>query len=128
MKSKGNDALYLFHQGTNYHAQDYLGVHREGEEYVFRTWAPGALEVFAVGDFNAWQETHPLRRISEKGVFEGRFSLDGFGEGALYKFKIRSQSGVSFKADPYARAAQLPPETASVYTEAAFEWHDLCQR
>ena len=124
MKSKGNDALYLFHQGTNYHAQDYLGVHREGEEYVFRTWAPGALEVFAVGDFNAWQETHPLRRISEKGVFEGRFSLDGFGEGALYKFKIRSQSGVRFKADPYARAAQLPPETASVYTEAAFEWHD----
>ena len=121
----GNDALFFFHQGTNFHAQDYLGVHREGDRYVFRVWAPHAERVFAVGDFNDWGESHSLVRISDKGVFEGAIPTAGFGEGSLYKFKIYHRNGVSFKADPYARACQLPPETASVYTAPTdYAWQD----
>lgn len=118
-------ALYLFHQGTNYRAEEYMGVHREGEQYVFRVWAPRAKAVFAVGDFNGWGESCPLRRVSEKGVFEGSVPDGCFGEGSLYKFKIYHENGVSFKADPYARGTQKPPETASVYRElAAYPWRD----
>ena len=38
-------AAYLFHQGTNYHTYEYLGVHRieEGGGFVFRVWAPNAV-------------------------------------------------------------------------------------
>jgi len=75
-------APYLFHQGTNYRSFDYLGVHREGDAYAFRVWAPHATAVFAVGDFNGWSESDPLVRISNGGLFEGFVSADRFGEGS----------------------------------------------
>ena len=117
--------LYLFHQGTNYHAGEYLGVHRAENGFVFRVWAPNATRVFAVGDFNGWQESHPMARVSERGVFECILSGAEFGEGSLYKFKIYHPNGMSFKADPYARGCQVAPETASVYREVeGFPWTD----
>ena len=122
---EGELALYLFHEGTNYHAWKYLGVHRSEEGFVARVWAPNASRVFLVGDFNGWQETHPMQRVSEKGVFECCFTSAAFGEGSLYKFKICHQNGVSFKADPYARGAGKAPETASVFREVeGFPWTD----
>jgi len=42
---------YLFHQGTNYRAYDYLGAHKYGDKMIFRVWAPSALAVFLAGDF-----------------------------------------------------------------------------
>ncbi len=118
-------APYLFHQGTNYRAYDYLGVHRAEDGYVFRVWAPHASAAFVVGDFNAWGETHPMRRISEGGIFEGCVSVDVFGEGSLYKFKLKTPHGDRFKADPYGRAMQKPPETASIYRDTAgYVWRD----
>ena len=117
--------LYLFHQGTNYRAADFLGVHKNGDGYVFRVWAPHAARVFAVGDFNAWSENDPMLRISEKGIFECYVSTASFGEGSLYKFKIYHEGGVSFKADPYARGAERAPGTASVYRElGGYVWQD----
>ena len=117
--------LYLFHQGTNYRAFEYLGIHRTDAGFVARVWAPNAQRVFLVGDFNDWTESHPMTRVSERGVFECTFSAEGVGEGALYKFKIYHPNGMSFKADPYARGAQEAPDTASVYRElAGFPWTD----
>ena len=41
IEERKNDlAAYLFHQGTNYRAQDYMGVHRVEGGYLFRVWAP----------------------------------------------------------------------------------------
>ena len=118
-------ATYLFHQGTNYRSFDYLGVHREGDLYAFRVWAPHASAVFAVGDFNGWSESDPLARISEAGVFEGFVSADRFGEGSVYKFKLHTPSGTLYKADPYAVCAEIPPATASVYRDiGGYAWRD----
>ncbi len=117
--------LYLFHEGTNYRAWEYLGLHRTEGGFVARVWAPNAHLVFLVGDFNAWQETHPMVRVSAKGVFECVFESCDFAEGSLYKFKIYHRNGVSFKADPYARGSEEAPETASVYREVdGFAWTD----
>ena len=41
-------AAYLFHQGTNFLAYEYLGLHFEGEHAAFRVWAPNADYVCAV--------------------------------------------------------------------------------
>ena len=115
-------AAYLFHQGTNFKAWEYLGAHREGQEWVLRVWAPHARAVFAVGEFNAWQESDPLQRVSEGGVFEGRVRAP---MGALYKYKLYTDSGVLYKADPYATRAGCPPETASVLWELGeYPWQD----
>ena len=50
--------LYLFHQGTNYHAYEMLGAHfveQDGKKGVrFAVWAPHAKSVSVVGDFNSW--------------------------------------------------------------------------
>ena len=73
-------APYLFHQGTNYHAHEYLGVHRQEDEYVFRVWAPHARAAFIVGDFNGWSEYDAMQRITEGGIFEGRIGADRFAE------------------------------------------------
>lgn len=125
MKKKDDLAAYYFHQGTNFSAYEYLGVHKENDDYVFRVWAPRATAVFAVGDFNGWSRTDPLARVSEGGVFEGRVPAGRFGEGSLYKFLLDTPNGSFYKADPYARGAGKPPETASVYTDlSGYEWHD----
>ena len=57
-----NDNLpaYLFHQGTNYKAYDYLGCHIESRDgkfvTTFRTWAPNAKRIGLVSDFTNWDE------------------------------------------------------------------------
>lgn len=126
IEERMNDlAAYLFHQGTNYRAQDYMGVHRVEGGYLFRVWAPRATRVFAVGTFNRWEDTLPMTRTTKGGIWEAFLPESHFGEGMLYKFKLETENGVFYKADPYARAAGLPPETASVYLETEdYAWQD----
>ncbi len=119
-------AAYLFHQGTNFCAYDYLGAHRieEGGGFVFRVWAPNAEAVFVAGSFNNWDNSMPMTRISEKGVWEYYDKEARAKEGDLYKFKIWSYGRELYKADPYARYCEKPPETASVLYESRYKWRD----
>ena len=120
---EGELAEYLFHQGTNYRAYEYLGAHREENgKTVFRVWAPSAEEVFLLGDFNGWRPQTPMTRLNDGGVFECRAQV---GEGCRYKYLIRRAGRDIYKADPYGVYCQAPPETASVCFELdGFEWHD----
>ena len=53
MKQKNqNEHLYFFREGTETRAYEWLGSHFDGEEAVFRVWAPHAASVSLVGDFN----------------------------------------------------------------------------
>ena len=122
-----NEALapYLFHQGTNYHSYQYLGAHKEEGEYVFRVWAPNAYVAFVVGDFNGWEETHPMERVSDGGIFEGRVAASIFGAGSLYKYKLKTPHGDRYKADPYGTYMPPMPETATAYFDIeGYEWRD----
>ncbi|MBQ8357847.1 MAG: 1,4-alpha-glucan branching protein GlgB [Clostridia bacterium] len=125
MSKQGALAPYLFHQGTNYRSFEYLGVHKEGDSYAFRVWAPHAVAVFIVGDFNGWSESDPMQRVTEGGIFEGFLSAERFGEGSVYKFKLHTPHGNRYKADPYAFCAEKPPATASVYRDIeGYSWRD----
>ena len=123
---KINDmAEYLFHQGTNYRAYEYLGAHKTDGGYVFRVWAPNADKVFLAGEFNDWSEDDPLERISEGGIWEISVSEGRISAGDKYKYKIYGCGQVHFKADPYATEAGLPPETASVVPRRSeYKWRD----
>ena len=49
---------------------NYFGIRRTATGWVYREWAPGADEMFFVGDFNDWGIfDYPMKRI-ENGVFE----------------------------------------------------------
>ena len=125
MNPKQDLAPYLYHQGTNYQAYTYMGAHRTEGGYVFRVWAPHAERVFVVGDFNGWREDDPMERITEGGIFEAVLSNDRVREQDLYKFKLICGGREIYKADPYAFAAECPPETASRICDIdGYEWRD----
>ncbi|MGW2396709.1 1,4-alpha-glucan branching enzyme [Kitasatospora sp. NPDC001664] len=91
---------------------------------AFAVWAPNATGVRVIGDFNHWDGTgHPMRSLGSSGVWE--LFVPGLAEGTTYKYEIHTRHGqVLEKADPLARATQVPPATASVVTSSAYEWDD----
>lgn len=129
ISAEDNLPLYLFHQGTNSKAYEYLGVHKtelDGKECMScRVWAPNAAAVSIVGDFNHWDtETNILEKISS-GVWECYlpFALHQFDS---YKFCIISADGKQvYKSDPYAFHYEIAPGNASKYYDiSGFEWKD----
>ena len=118
--------IYLFHQGTNFNAYDFFGCHFDPKAgaAVFRTWAPRAVAVHLVGDFNNWWgDACPLRRISDDGIWEVR--VEGVQAGQRYKYLVTSAAGANLKSDPYAFYAETDEKTASIiYDLAGYEWGD----
>ena len=78
-KSNPNDfPLYLFYQGKNYEAYKFFGVHSKkkgrGRCFTFRVWAPNAVSVSVVGDFNDWnRDADPMSLIAD-GIWETTIS------------------------------------------------------
>ncbi len=125
MKSANDLAPYLFHQGTNYAAYDYFGAHKTKDGYVFRVWAPNADCIMLTGDFNGWNENIPMSRITDGGIWETTVERGVVKNGDKYKYKIYGCGQVHYKADPYARSTELPPDTASVVDESnGYKWKD----
>ncbi|TLY76411.1 MAG: 1,4-alpha-glucan branching protein GlgB [Gammaproteobacteria bacterium] len=124
--------IYHFREGTYFRAYEKLGAHAlgatEGAPYGtrFAVWAPNAAAVTVIGDFNGWdRRRHPLTaRPDSSGIWEG--VVAGVGPGTLYKYHVASrQAGFAVdKADPYAFRAELPPRTASVVWDLAYQWQD----
>ncbi len=92
----------------------------------FAVWAPNAWRVSVVGDFNGWDgRRHPMRLRSEAGVWE--LFLPRIGAGAVYQYELIGADGnlQPLKADPVARATELPPRTGSIVAApAVFAWED----
>jgi 1,4-alpha-glucan branching enzyme len=110
--------LHYFGEGTHLRPFTMLGAHPlqvGGVDGVrFAVWAPNARRVSVVGDFNAWDgRRHAMRLRHGGGVWEIFVPHAGIGD--LYKFELLGADGtlLPLKADPYARAAQVRPQTAS---------------
>jgi len=112
------------HEGLWRHLGAQVRVHQGTPGASFAVWAPAALSVRVVGDFNGWDgRLHPMRVLGSSGVWE--IFLPGVGPGARYKFEVVSEYGqVSLRADPFAFAAEVPPATASIVTQSRYEWQD----
>ena len=118
-----------FNAGILYQIYEKMGAHPmniKGTDGVyFSVWAPNAMRVSVVGDFNLWDgRRHQMRRLWDSGIFE--LFIPNLEAGQLYKFEIKTRTGlVVLKADPYANAAELRPNTASVVTDLNhFTWKD----
>ncbi|HYC32279.1 MAG TPA: 1,4-alpha-glucan branching protein GlgB, partial [Gemmatimonadales bacterium] len=83
-----------------------------------------AQSVSVVGDFCRWDARRlPMRLLGASGVYE--LFVPGVSAGALYKFRILGPAGeVRLKADPFARAMELPPSTASRVAASSYQWGD----
>lgn len=121
--------LKAFEAGVNYSVYRILGAHKtviKGVEGVnFAVWAPNALRVSVVGDFNMWDgRRHQMNIHDESGVFE--LFIPGVKELDLYKYEIRYKGGLlGMKSDPYGFYSQVRPDTASiVYDIDSYKWND----
>lgn len=113
-----------FYNGQSTNAYELLGCHRAGEgTYRFAVWAPNAVAVSVIGDFNNWLVNHDAM-VRDDGIWE--ITLEA-KHGDCYKYAITTQSGnVLYKADPYGICCELRPKTASVIYDPPekFVWTD----
>ena len=119
----GDTDLWLLSEGTHRRPYEKLGAHPVTFEAcdgtTFAVWAPQARRVSVVGDFNSWNPTrHPMRLRPQAGVWE--IFLPGVNPGGRYKYALLGPDGAAlpWRADPYARSAELRPATASVVAAA----------
>ena len=113
----------IFHNGTDYRAFEYFGAHKEGNEYVFRVWAPNAKEAYVTGLFNSWSQNDPMKKVDEHGVWECRISDSRFGDGYGYQFMFRTSGEDVFKCDPYAFYSELAPDFSSFQVMSGMTVH-----
>jgi 1,4-alpha-glucan branching enzyme len=92
----------------------------------FAVWAPDAGRASVVGDFNGWNTTsNPLESVRSSGIWQG--FVPGVSEGARYKYALQPRGTDAWleHADPYAAAAQLRPNTASIVADLTqYTWND----
>ena len=90
----------------------------------FAVWAPNAVSVSVVGDFNHWDgRINPMKRL-ETGIFE--LFVPNVSEGDLYKYEIHGADGKTvLKADPYGYYNEKRPANASVVWDIDdYKWND----
>ncbi len=95
-----------------------LNMHR------FIVWAPNAVAVTLVGDFNGWDRgATPLEKI-EGGCWV--VFVPGLKHGDKYKYCITGRNGQSvLKADPFGAWNENSSQTASLVCDMSRgEWHD----
>lgn len=118
-----------FDAGIHYMIYEKMGAHMmtmQGTSGVyFAVWAPCAMRVSVVGDFNLWDgRRHQMRRLDDSGIFE--LFIPGLKEGSIYKYEIKNRKGEPMlKADPYGNYCELRPNNASVVWDLSqYSWTD----
>ena len=121
--------LFLFERGIHYTIYDKLGAHEMELDGVrgtsFAVWAPNAVRVSVVGDFNFWDgRRHPMNRLGESGVHQ--LFIPGVQAGDIYKYEIKLKGDLTMlKSDPYGFGMEVRPATASVVRNISnYPWQD----
>jgi 1,4-alpha-glucan branching enzyme len=121
---------HLFNKGVHYNLYKQMGgrlaIHQDVKGVKFTVWAPSAVSVALVGDFNYWNGMqNPMRSLGGCGVWE--LFVPGLDVGEKYKFEIKTRDGrLLIKQDPFALSSEMRPLTASVI--AATESHEWADR
>ena len=125
------EQLYLFNNGEDYQSYNIFGAHfieYDGKKGVrFLVYAPNAVKVFVVGEFNNWKKTEEceMTKIEDTGchiVF-----VEGLKQYDMYKYLITTKEYRDiYKADPYSFHCEVRPGTASkLYNiDEEFNWTD----
>ncbi|MEY8337704.1 1,4-alpha-glucan branching protein GlgB [Lachnospiraceae bacterium 62-35] len=121
--------LKKFSSGIHYQIYEKMGAHpitiNGVEGVLFAVWAPCAMRVSVVGDFNMWDgRRHQMTLHEGSGVYE--LFIPGLKQGDIYKYEIKKMNGDPIlKADPYASYGELRPNTASVIWDIDhYQWSD----
>lgn len=127
-ESFGETDAFLFRQGTHARLFDRLGCHLagDGQGAEFAVWAPNAVELEVVGDWNHWSPGADAMHARADGTGIWQATCPNARHGQAYKYRIRTRSGdVIEKADPLAFLSELAPATASrIWSLDGYDWQD----
>ncbi len=124
--------IYEFYSGKSFDAYRELGAHVKkevtGKKTVvsgveFVTYAPNALGVNVIGEFNDWNET-VMERCYDGSFF--KVFVPEARPGMMYKYKIYHRDGSSMEhCDPYGFGMELRPAFASIIRDMdTYRFHD----
>ena len=124
--------IYEFYSGRSFDAYRELGAHVKkevtGKKTVvsgveFVTYAPNALGVNVIGEFNDWNET-VIERCYDGSFF--KVFVPEARPGMMYKYKIYHRDGSSMEhCDPYGFGMELRPAFASIIRDMdTYRFHD----
>jgi 1,4-alpha-glucan branching enzyme len=124
----GDLDLHLWTEQKHDKIWEKMGAHVREVEGVqgtaFAVWAPNAVGVSVVGDFNSWDgRLHMMRMLGGSGVWE--LFVPDLPPGTFYKYEIRARDGsYLLKSDPFATATECPPATASRVYRSEYGFND----
>ncbi len=113
-------ALLRYHDlagpgGTLYESVNshlFYGFHREGDDVVFREWAPNAEAIWLIGDMNGWKINPDYRFVRlEGGNHELILPAGVIKSGQLYKWYMEWPGGSCERLPAYATRCVQDPET-----------------
>ncbi len=121
--------LTKFQEGGCFEIYKQLGAHKrtvDGVEGIhFVTWAPNAMRVSVIGDFNRYDgRVLQMRKIPETGLFE--LFVPGLSEDITYQYEVKERRDIIHrKTDPYAMRYQYENAYAAyISTDTAVHWKD----
>ena len=123
------EELNRFYEGINYGVYKVFGSHEveinntKGVQFII--WAPGAMRLSVIGDFNDWDgRITPMNRVGDSDVFT--LFVPGLDAACSYQYELKAKDGrISVFNDPYADRVVTKERTVSkVYLEKEFAWND----
>ena len=95
-------------------AHHYFGLHRTGEGWVFREWAPNATSMWLIGDFSAWRRLPEFEvfRLPGSDVWELKMPPEAIAHGDRYHLEVRWDGGSGERIPAYARYVVQDAATA----------------
>ena len=123
------EELDKFNEGINYGVYKLFGSHEvemnKTKGVQFTVWAPGAIRVSVIGDFNAWDGRFtPMNRVENSDVFT--LFVPGVDASVEYQYELKAKDGrIAVFNDPYAAREVTKERTVSkVYGKQDFKWED----
>ena len=108
----------------------YFGLHKTEDGWVLREWAPNAIDIFVVGDFNGWKESarYAMKRVKGgNGSWEIKIKNKSFKHGSLFKLIVHWEGGQGERIPAWATRVVQDEEThifsAQVWNpDEAYQW------
>ena len=107
----------------------YFGLHKTEDTWILREWAPNAIDIFVVGDFNDWKESakYAMKRIKGTGNWEIKIKNKNFRHGTHFKLIVHWDGGCGERIPAWATRVVQDPEShlfsAQVWDpEEKYEW------
>lgn len=112
-----------FFGGNCYDAYNLFGAHVEDNGVRFTVWAPNALSIKVVGEFNGWSGDDWLEKIDDRGVWS--LFKDNVSLWSMYKYEVEGYDHkIREKADPFAFYSEKRPGVGSKVVDLDFRWTD----